>query len=202
MRSGGPWFHLGAWVQGSPFVILRAFTPKEAAYVTFQAPRCLLVAAFFWVLAHRLREKAVVPDASPSPCPHRPGARQRSRRPDRRREAELDAAVRQAVLHFGFDESSLTTENQEKLRVLADALRKRPMAAVRIAGHADERGTEEYNIALGQRRAAVARKYLVALGVPEKAIDTVSFGAERPAQAGHDEDAWAKNRRAETETLR
>lgn len=112
---------------------------------------------------------------------------------------ELDAAVRQAVLHFGFNESTLTPDSQEKLRVLAEALRKRPSATVRIAGHADERGTEEYNLALGQRRAAVARKYLLALGVPEKAVDTVSFGAERPAVNEHNEDAWQKNRRAETE---
>ncbi len=114
---------------------------------------------------------------------------------------ELAALLRQTVLQFSFDDASLTSQSQEKLRTLADGLRRRPGASVRIAGHCDERGTVEYNLALGQRRATAARHYLVQLGVPEATVDTVSFGAERPVADGHDEDAWAKNRRAEAEPL-
>lgn len=114
----------------------------------------------------------------------------------------FDAITRQSVLHFGFDDASLTQASEEKLRALADALHRRPGASVRIAGHCDERGTVEYNLALGQRRAAAARKYLVALGVPAAAVDTVSFGSEHPVAEGHDEAAWAQNRRAEAEPIK
>ncbi|MGQ0506308.1 MAG: OmpA family protein [Myxococcaceae bacterium] len=147
-------------------------------------------------------KKAVVPDAPVNaPAPSASNTKNANDANKNPTADELDTAVRQAVLHFGFDDTTLSNESQEKLRALAEALRKRPSAAIRITGHADERGTEEYNLALGQRRAAVARKYLVALGVPEKAVDTVSFGAERPAVPGHDEDAWSKNRRAESEAV-
>ncbi len=115
--------------------------------------------------------------------------------------ASLDEVVRQTVLHFGFDDATLTQESQGRLRKLAEVLLREGTAAVRIAGHCDERGTVEYNLALGQRRAAAARKYLVDLGVPERAVDTVSFGAERPVSQAHDEAAWAQNRRAEAEPL-
>ncbi len=101
------------------------------------------------------------------------------------------------VLHYGFDDATLTASDQKKLQKLAEALRVRPWAAIRIAGHCDERGTEEYNLALGQRRADTAREYLLALGVTEDSVDTVTFGEEVPVDNEISESGWAANRRAE-----
>lgn len=112
-------------------------------------------------------------------------------------QADLDAVLSGTVLHFEFDQAQLTAESQERLRNLAEALRTHPEAKVRISGNCDERGTTEYNLALGQRRAEVARKYLVTLGVSSGRVSTVSYGAERPAVQGHDEQAWSANRRDE-----
>jgi peptidoglycan-associated lipoprotein len=111
----------------------------------------------------------------------------------------LEAVLRGAVAHFDFDRDQLKPDGQEKLRQVADALRTHPKAHVRISGYCDELGTEEYNLALGQRRAEVARKYLVALGVSPGQVDTVSFGKEKPADPGHNDDAHAANRRDEVE---
>jgi peptidoglycan-associated lipoprotein len=74
-----------------------------------------------------------------------------------------------------------------------------PDVRVRIAGHADERGTREYNLALGDRRATAVRNYLASIGVPGQRLDTVSYGKERPAVVGSSEESWAKNRRAVAE---
>lgn len=110
---------------------------------------------------------------------------------------ELPGLLRETVLHFGYDDATLTMADQKKLNTLAMALKARPWASVRIAGHCDERGTEEYNLALGQRRADAARAYLLALGVAEDAVETVTFGEEMPIDFDGDEAAWAVNRRAE-----
>jgi peptidoglycan-associated lipoprotein len=75
-------------------------------------------------------------------------------------------------------------------------LRKNPQWQVTVEGHCDERGTAEYNLALGERRALAARTYLVSLGIPADKVKTVSYGKEFPFDAGHDEAAWTKNRRA------
>jgi peptidoglycan-associated lipoprotein len=112
-------------------------------------------------------------------------------------QADLEAILAKAILHFDYDEAALTSASRARLDDIADALRVRPWASIRIAGHCDERGTEEYNLALGQRRAAIARKYLIASGVDPSAVETVSYGSEVPAVVGHDEDAWAWNRRDE-----
>lgn len=101
------------------------------------------------------------------------------------------------TLHFGFDDASLTQADQTMLEKVALALRSRPTVIIRIAGHADERGTEEYNLALGQKRADAARKYLIALGAAPKQVETVTFGEELPAVAESSEEAWAWNRRDE-----
>ena len=83
------------------------------------------------------------------------------------------------------------------LQKVAAGLRTRSWIAIKISGHTDERGTEEYNLALGQRRAEAARSYLMALGVPENQLETVSFGEEAPAMKDSNEEAWAWNRRDE-----
>lgn len=99
-------------------------------------------------------------------------------------------------VRFDFNESSLTAEAQSRLKELAECI-KALKGNVRLEGHADERGTEEYNLQLSQRRAASVKKYLDALGVPGKKMDTVGFGKNRPVMEGHDEAAWAANRRVE-----
>jgi peptidoglycan-associated lipoprotein len=105
------------------------------------------------------------------------------------------------VAFFDFDQAVLTSEDQQKLQVLAQELKAHPTARIVIAGNTDELGTEEYNLALGQKRAQVARSYLVALGVSPARLETVSYGEERPADPGHDDAAHAKNRRDEAQPL-
>ncbi|HEX9191388.1 MAG TPA: peptidoglycan-associated lipoprotein Pal [Candidatus Deferrimicrobiaceae bacterium] len=97
---------------------------------------------------------------------------------------------------FDFDKADLTEEGKKACQAVAEYLRKNPRAKVTVEGHCDERGSAEYNLALGERRAVAVKNYLVSLGVPKGAITTVSFGKERPLDPGHTEAAWAKNRRA------
>jgi peptidoglycan-associated lipoprotein len=100
-------------------------------------------------------------------------------------------------IYFDFDKSDLNAEAREVLRRKADWLKKNPEFRITITGHCDERGTREYNMALGQRRADAAFKYLNALGVSADRIVTVSKGKEEPLDSRSTPEAWAKNRRAE-----
>ncbi len=97
---------------------------------------------------------------------------------------------------FGYDESTLTNDAQSALSTSANWLKQNPTYNVLVEGHCDERGTEQYNLALGDRRANIARDYLVTLGVDPGRIRTVSYGEERPFDPSHSESAWAQNRRA------
>jgi peptidoglycan-associated lipoprotein len=97
---------------------------------------------------------------------------------------------------FDYDSAELTPEAQHTLDENAATLKKYPTWAVTIEGHTDERGTAEYNLALGERRALAAKTYLVSLGIPADRLRTVSYGKEFPFDPGHDEAAWSKNRRA------
>jgi peptidoglycan-associated lipoprotein len=99
-------------------------------------------------------------------------------------------------LFFLLDSNEVSTEGQQVLQANAAVLKKYPNMQVTIEGHCDERGTAEYNLALGERRALAARNYLVSLGIPGDRIKTVSYGKEFPFDAGHDEGAWSNNRRA------
>lgn len=105
-------------------------------------------------------------------------------------------AIRDPV-YFDFDRSDLRPEARETLNRKAQILRDYPDIRVRIEGHCDERGTVEYNLALGERRAESARQYLIDLGIDPDRLTTVSYGEERPAVEGRNEAAWALNRRAE-----
>jgi peptidoglycan-associated lipoprotein len=100
-------------------------------------------------------------------------------------------------VYFPFDSSVLGPEAMEALRRNATYLTENPRLTVQVEGHCDERGSTEYNLGLGERRANAAKNYLVTLGIERGRISTVSYGEERPADPGHDEAAWAKNRRAE-----
>ena len=97
---------------------------------------------------------------------------------------------------YGFDLSEVDAEGQRVLQANAEVLRKYSTWQISIEGHCDERGTAEYNLALGERRAVAARNYLVSLGISADRVKTVSYGKEFPFDPGHDEGAWAKNRRA------
>ncbi len=100
-------------------------------------------------------------------------------------------------IYFGFDKYDLSPQAQAVLQRKADIIRSKPNLRVLIEGHCDERGTQEYNIALGNRRALAAQRYLINLGVPANQLEAISYGEERPAAQGHNENAWAQNRRAE-----
>lgn len=117
--------------------------------------------------------------------------------------AVASAADEQAVkllnaVFFDFDSSTLSEASRDTLSANATVLlKKQPNLKVQVEGHCDERGSAEYNLALGERRAKSAMNYLVTLGVPASRLSTISYGEEKPADPGHDEAAWAKNRRAE-----
>ncbi|HEX3417500.1 MAG TPA: peptidoglycan-associated lipoprotein Pal [Stellaceae bacterium] len=110
---------------------------------------------------------------------------------------DLEASAGDRVF-FAFDRADITPEAQEILARQADWLRRYPNVTVTIEGHCDERGTREYNLALGERRAQAVKHVLVASGIPASRISTISYGKERPAVVGSSEDAYAQNRRAVT----
>lgn len=110
--------------------------------------------------------------------------------------------LKEAVLHFDFDKADLKPESQAHLDSLAPLLRANPSVRIQVAGNCDERGTEEYNLHLGERRANVAKKYLVDLGVSPTQVDTISYGFNQPVDSAHDEKAWALNRRDDFVPLR
>jgi peptidoglycan-associated lipoprotein len=98
-------------------------------------------------------------------------------------------------IYFEFDSSELSSLGRDELTGVASWMQRRPGSHLRIEGHTDDRGTTEYNIALGDRRAQVIADFLYRLGVERERLQTISFGEERPAVEGESEDAWAKNRR-------
>jgi peptidoglycan-associated lipoprotein len=111
------------------------------------------------------------------------------------------ASISSDRIFFALDQSDVDAEDQATLRSQATWLSKFPQKRVTIEGHADERGTREYNLALGERRANAAKNALVALGVGAERITTISYGKERPDATGSDEDSYARNRRAVTVTI-
>jgi peptidoglycan-associated lipoprotein len=112
---------------------------------------------------------------------------------------DLDTLNRESPFQpvfFGFDSSDVDAQAQATLNSNAELLKKYPGWTITIEGHCDERGTAEYNLALGERRALAARNYLVSLGISADRLRTISYGKEFPFDPGHNEEAWAKNRRA------
>jgi peptidoglycan-associated lipoprotein len=133
-------------------------------------------------------------------------ARERARNDSiARASAERDRLVSEArnaltaVIYFDYDKSDITDASRATLDAKIPVLNANPGVRIRVAGHTDERGSDEYNLALGQRRAAAAKRYLVSRGVDAARIETVSYGEERPVTQGHDESAWSQNRRDEFE---
>lgn len=144
-------------------------------------------------------------DATRPPAPPEPVAEPRPIPPEPITETPIDSrdigdinknSPFQPVFYI-FDSSEVEGAAQQALNANAEILKKYPTWVITIEGHADERGTAEYNLALGERRAVSARTYLVSLGIPGDRLRTVSYGKEFPFDPGHDEAAWAKNRRAQ-----
>ena len=101
------------------------------------------------------------------------------------------------TVYFDYDSSAIRSDAMATLQANAEAIKKVPGKMIQIAGHCDSRGTQEYNLALGERRALAVRTYLMQVGVPGDRLTTISYGSEAPAVPGNGEAAWAKNRRAE-----
>jgi peptidoglycan-associated lipoprotein len=100
-------------------------------------------------------------------------------------------------IYFDFDAHSLSKMARDALMRNVEIMKNDPNLSVQIEGHCDERGSDEYNLALGDRRAKVAMQYMVTMGIPEKRFTIISYGKEKPVSVGHDEPSWAKNRRDE-----
>jgi peptidoglycan-associated lipoprotein len=106
-------------------------------------------------------------------------------------------AFKAYTVHFAYDSSAVQSGEKSKVATVADYLKANATEAVEVEGHCDERGTEEYNRALGERRALALREELIALGIDANRVDTISYGEDRPVDPGHDENAWHQNRRGE-----
>ncbi len=144
------------------------------------------------------------PEAKPEPAPAPKAEGEDAAAREARLRAEKEKELLNQIkafesenIYFDFDKYEIKPEAKAVLKKKADWLLANSKYNVRIEGHCDERGTNEYNLALGERRANAAKEYLIALGVKAARISTISYGEERPAVQGHNEEAWAKNRRAE-----
>ena len=116
---------------------------------------------------------------------------------------EREAAILEGeAIYFDFDKSFIRPAYRAILREKGAVLRDNPSIHIRIEGNCDERGTNEYNIALGERRANSARSFLMSLGIPSFRIETMSYGEERPLFLGHDENSWSRNRRDDFVVIR
>lgn len=141
-------------------------------------------------------------------CPQTPsstggaaGSAGTSTPPSGQAQTDLRTQFQQQVgdrIFFAFDKSDITAESRATLQRQADFLKQHGEISVTIEGHCDERGTREYNLGLGERRANATKQALVALGIAANRMNTISYGKERPAVLGHNEAAWAQNRRAVT----
>ena len=132
----------------------------------------------------------------PPPAPPAAATQADSRTPN---QVKLDSLLAQALrpIYFDYDQSSVKPEGEKILSEIG-TLRKRDRSlSVTVEGNTDERGSTEYNLALGERRANTARRWLLSYGVPKSQLNTVSYGKEKPAADGHDEASWSRNRRDE-----
>ncbi|MDG6772773.1 peptidoglycan-associated lipoprotein Pal [Thiomicrorhabdus sp. ZW0627] len=107
------------------------------------------------------------------------------------------ATTYQPIVYFGYDQSNLSDENTALVKHYAQVLLDNPTRTVSLVGHTDERGTPEYNLALGERRAKAVAQVMMLFGVQADRIESISYGEEQPAELAHDEQAWMKNRRVE-----
>jgi len=182
--------------------------------VMMRAPSLLMLltaAAFAVACGGKSAPEQPAPEATPAPAPEQPAAqpvddsaeRDRLEKERMAREAaEKNRTVASdlaAMINFDYDQAVVRAPDQGTLDRKAAILIANPGVKIKIAGHADERGSDEYNLALGNRRAAAAKRYLENKGVDASRIEVVSYGEERPLNPGHDETAYAQNRRDEFE---
>ena len=193
--------------------------------MNYRIPRTLVIAIVVSAAASACRRSTPPPPVTPSPVVNQDSidAAERARREAEAREAarrdsmmradmaredsirrarEAMEGVRSALtaaIYFEYDSDALGETARTTLDQKLAILQANSGVRLRIAGNADERGSDEYNLALGQRRAAAAKRYLTQRGVPEGQIEIISYGEERPAATGNDESAWAQNRRDEFE---
>ena len=176
-------------------------TPDSVAATTASVPRASEVAP---------REAAPTPRPAPSDAPQASTTRATSTSAvagtgpvtaDERRAAETARGTLLERIYFAYDADEISADQRAVLDAKLPILLANPRVHIRVAGHTDERGADEYNLALGQRRAASVKRYFTARGVGDERIETVSFGREHPLTDRHDEDSWAKNRRGEFEII-
>jgi peptidoglycan-associated lipoprotein len=157
-------------------------------------------AAVLFVLSACAHAKPAEPAPAPKPEPvaQKPAPKEEAApaKPERDDVADL---LKGLAIRFDFDRADLTGDSQKRLDTLADALRSHPAVHIKVAGNCDELGTEEYNLALGQKRADAVKTYLSKLGVAGNRVDTVSYGKEKPLDPAHTPDAWSQNRRDDFE---
>lgn len=134
---------------------------------------------------------APAPEPAPAPAPTpRPAA-------PKTQEDRVPSDLSFSTVYFDFDKSEIRADMRNTMNENARLMNRYKTVRVRIEGHCDERGTNEYNMALGQRRADIVKQYLIDYGISASRIQTVSYGEERPVDPRHNEDAWSKNRRSE-----
>lgn len=156
----------------------------------------MIVSVCLWGLAGCAEKKIVVKEAAQPPAMEQPAPEPEAVPPMAEGEQKVtEEAMQLEDIHFDFDKYNLRPGDRKILSGHADWLLKNENYKVTIEGNCDERGTEEYNMALGQRRATTAMNYLVNMGVKKSRISTISYGKDRPLDPGHNEEAWAKNRR-------
>jgi peptidoglycan-associated lipoprotein len=144
----------------------------------------------------QVNEKSAKPEAGRKSAPsHAQQPSQVNTQTDTTKVLQLHTALEN--IYFDYDASGLSNQARSTLVKNVDMMRKNPAVTVRIEGSCDERGSSEYNLALGERRAKTAMQYMVTMGIPGKRLSVISYGKEKPADSGHDEAAWAKNRRDE-----
>jgi peptidoglycan-associated lipoprotein len=158
--------------------------------------RCGLFGIAIGVLGACAHEKPP-PVAETPPPPKQEAPVAQTQPPDEKPKSseEIDGALKDAVVHFDYNKDVIKPEGKDTLEKLGGVLKRNPDVMIQVQGNCDERGTEDYNLHLGMRRAGAAKKYLVGLGVVAKRIDTISYGFERPVDPNHNEKAWASNRR-------
>lgn len=134
--------------------------------------------------------------------PSAPKALQEELRGEKKARETTPSGLTLKSIFFDFDQAVIKEDQKEVMLQNAQWLKAHPQVRVRIEGNCDERGTAEYNLALGQRRAEAVKEFLEGLGIPAKRMHTISYGFERPLDPGHNEEAWAKNRRVDFAILK
>jgi peptidoglycan-associated lipoprotein len=165
----------------------------------------LILPAMLFTVSCAKDEVAAAPEPQAEPAPEPPKEEPPAEpSPEELKAVEEERALAAAKLdfennaiYFEFDSAALLPSSQQALTEKADLLLANPYLSATIAGHCDERGTDAYNMALGQRRADAAKEFMMNLGVNANQLDTISYGEEQPADPASNEEAWAKNRRAE-----